>query len=112
MTWGCKLGFQRAPTDPFYVPAYGFDPETLFDDDSDQSQHGYYAQDRPRRLAGHEGPEYAPAAAFRTLEKLLGRINSFTERTPFTLPQLRNITQPKGDLGNGTVTIPCYGRGC
>lgn len=131
MTWGCKLGFQHAPADPFYVPAYGFDPEALFDDDSDQSQHGYYAQDLPAgygvmgtthserglslvvsQLAGHEGPEYTPAAAFRTLEKLLGRIKSFTERTPFTLPQLRNITQAKGDLGNGTVTIPCYGRGC
>ncbi|PNY29751.1 Carboxypeptidase [Tolypocladium capitatum] len=122
MTWGGELGFQTAPSDPFYVPLYGFDP---------QGQAPFYAANLPSgsgvsgtthsergltlvvtQLAGHEGPEYAPGSSFRHLEKLIGRVQSLSDKTPFTLPQLRNITQVNGLLGSGTVKIPCLGRGC
>lgn len=128
MTWGCNLGFQKQPSEPFFVPAYGFDPDLLMQGEGDED---FYANELPAgygvmgtthvergltlvvsQLAGHEGPEYTPGAAFRTLEKLLGRIDSLSKKGTFTLPQLRNVTQPKGELGNGTVTIPCYGKGC
>ncbi|KND91866.1 Carboxypeptidase cpdS [Tolypocladium ophioglossoides CBS 100239] len=122
MTWGGKLGFQTAPSDPFYVPLYGF---------QSQSNAPYYAKGLPAgsgvagtahhergltlvvtQLAGHEGPGYAPASSFRHLEKLIGRVHSVSDKTPFTLPQLRNITQVAEPLGKGTVQIPCLGRGC
>lgn len=34
--------------------------------------------------SGHEVPQYAPAASFRQLEFLLGRVDSLTDDTPFT----------------------------
>ena len=122
MTWGGKLGFHTAPSDPFYVPLWGWNT---------QANAPYYGSDLPAgsgvlgtshhergltlvvtQLAGHEGPGYAPASALRHLEKLIGRVHSLSDKTPFTLPQLRNITQAKGALGKGTVKIPCLGRGC
>ncbi|KAM3506581.1 hypothetical protein MY10362_002283 [Beauveria mimosiformis] len=128
MTWGGKLGFQQAPSDPFYVPSYGYDPEKLYGDDYDSN---FYGNELPAgfgvmgtthherglwfvvsQLAGHEGPEYTPSASFRILEKLLGRIDSLSQVSAFTLPQISNITQPKGELGNGTVKIPCWTRDC
>lgn len=41
MTWGGQLGFQQAPSDPFDVPAYGFDPEQMFKDDYDPNFNGH-----------------------------------------------------------------------
>lgn len=121
MTWGGKMGFQCKPKDPFYVPLYGFDPFG--------NQTVYYASDMPAgtgvmgtvheergftfvvtKLAGHQGPGYAPAASIRHLEKLLGRVDSMSRTEPFTLPELRNITQLEEPLGMGTVHIP-EGRG-
>ncbi|PNP56123.1 hypothetical protein THARTR1_03648 [Trichoderma harzianum] len=121
MTWGGKMGFQCKPKDPFYVPLYGYNPE--------DNQHRYYAGDMPAgsgvlgtvheergftfvvtKLAGHQGPGYAPAASLRHLEKLLGRVDSMSRTEPFTLPELRNITQLEEPLGMGTVHIP-EGRG-
>ncbi|PFH59387.1 hypothetical protein XA68_12446 [Ophiocordyceps unilateralis] len=122
MTWGGKRGFERAPADPFYVPLYGFN--------STQGAH-YYGDQLPAgagvqgtvheergltlvvtQLAGHEGPGYAPAAALRHLEKLLGRVDSLSKKGSFTLPVLKKATQVAGDLGKGTVKIPCLGAGC
>ncbi|PKK49372.1 hypothetical protein CI102_5999 [Trichoderma harzianum] len=121
MTWGGKMGFQCKPKDPFYVPLYGFDPFS--------NQTVYYASDMlagtgvmgtvheergftfvVTKLAGHQGPGYAPAASIRHLEKLLGRVDSMSCTEPFTLPELRNITQLEEPLGMGTVHIP-EGRG-
>ncbi|RFU72029.1 serine-type carboxypeptidase [Trichoderma arundinaceum] len=116
MTWGGKTGFQTQPQDPFYVPLYGFDPFGS----------GGYASNLPAgsgvqgtthhergltlvatQLAGHEGPQYAAASAFRHLEKLLGRVKSLSGTEPFTLPELRNVTQLKASsLGKGIVPIP------
>lgn len=122
MTWGGKMGFQTAPSDPFYVPRYGF-----------ESRDGasYYGANLPAgegvlgtthhergltlvvtQLAGHQGPGYAPAAAFRQLEKFLGRVESLSDTEPFTLPQLRNVPQDEKPLGKGTTRILCQGRGC
>lgn len=122
MTWGGKRGFDKAPRDPFYVPLYGYS--------SRQGAH-YYADWLPAgsgvqgtthsergltlvvtQLAGHEGPGYAPAAAMRQLEALLGRVNGLSGRRAFTLPELRGVKQVKGKLGRGTVRIPCLGKGC
>ncbi|UKZ83872.1 hypothetical protein TrVFT333_011686 [Trichoderma virens FT-333] len=117
MTWGGELGFQCKPQDPFYVPYYGFNPAA-------QTQEGYAAdmwagtgvlgtvhEERGltfvvTKLAGHQGPGYAPAASFRHLEKLLGRVGSLSGTEPFTLPELKNIAQHEGPLGKGTVIIP------
>ncbi|EHK19573.1 uncharacterized protein TRIVIDRAFT_46356, partial [Trichoderma virens Gv29-8] len=117
MTWGGELGFQCKPQDPFYVPLYGFDPQA-------EQQTGYAAnmpagtgvlgtvhEERGltfvvTKLAGHQGPGYAPAASFRHLEKLLGRVGSLSGTEPFTLPELKNIAQHEGPLGKGTVIIP------
>jgi carboxypeptidase D len=46
-------------------------------------------------------PQYAPSASYRTLEYLLGRIDSLSSTVPFTTQG--NITQPTVDLGNGTA---------
>ncbi|KAL7907790.1 alpha/beta-hydrolase [Trichoderma velutinum] len=118
MTWGGKMGFQCKPKDPFYVPLYS-------SSSSDDDQQMDYAGDIPAgvgvqgtvheergltfvvtKLAGHQGPGYAPAASLRHLEKLLGRVDSLSGTEPFTLPELRNITQFEEPLGMGTVHIP------
>ncbi|RCI10220.1 hypothetical protein L249_8729 [Ophiocordyceps polyrhachis-furcata BCC 54312] len=122
MTWGGKRGFERAPSDPFYVPLYGY---------TGQAGVSFYGSKYPAgsgvlgttheergltlvvtQQAGHEGPEYAPAAALRQLEKLLGRVDSLSEKGTFTLPALRNVRQIQGELGKGTVKIPSFDRGC
>ncbi|PHH87333.1 hypothetical protein CDD83_9008 [Cordyceps sp. RAO-2017] len=124
MTWGGRRGFQTRPSDPFYVPRYGFTGAR-------PDGRPFYGQNLPAasgvlgtthherglslvvtHLAGHEGPGYSAASAFRHLEKLVGRVRSMSETTPFTLPELRNITQVKRPLGRGTVRIPCLQRGC
>ena len=119
MTWGGKQGFQKAPSDPFYVPHY---------DDGSESQ---YASNLPAssgvlgtvhtergltfvatQLAGHAGPGDSAAGSFRHVEKLLGRVSSLSEIGTFTLPELRNVTQEKPPLGKGVVKIPCFGKVC
>lgn len=112
MTWGGKLGFQARPTDPFYVPRYSVGKKGYGSDLPDKS--GVVGTTHQERgltvvvtgLSGHEGPEYAATAAFRQLEKLLGRVHSLTDTVPFTLPQLKNVTQDKKPLGKGTFPIP------
>ncbi|KAK1240536.1 hypothetical protein MKX07_004564 [Trichoderma sp. CBMAI-0711] len=114
MTWGGEMGFQSQPQDPFYVPLYGFYPYDV----------GYWGHNLPSgsgvqgtvhtergltlvamQLAGHEGPQYLGAAAFRQLEKLLGRVQALNGTEPFTLPALRSIPQLQEPLGKGIVTI-------
>lgn len=128
MTWNGKMGFQSAPRDPFYVPYYGV--KIGRDELGRPVPKGYGAEviagygvmgtaHYERGLwyvvtqsAGHEGPQYAPTSSFRHLEKLLGRVHSLTDKTPFTLPELRNISQTTEPLGNGTVKIPCLSSDC
>jgi carboxypeptidase D len=118
MTWGGELGFQYQPQDPFYVPDYGFNSTnnifTGYGSNSPASfgvlgttHHERGLTFVATKLSGHQGPGYAPAAAFRHMEKLLGRVQSLSGTEPFTLPQLRNISQPnEATLGRGTMPIP------
>lgn len=118
MTWGGKTGFQYRPQDPFYVPDFGFRRNaTAISGYSSNlpAGHGVLGTVHHERgltlvvtkLAGHQGPGYAPSASFRHLEKLLGRVQSLSGTEPFTLPQLRNISQPaENTLGKGTMPIP------
>ncbi|UKZ94397.1 uncharacterized protein TrAFT101_009269 [Trichoderma asperellum] len=118
MTWGGRLGFQYQPQDPFYVPDYGITriPGGFTGYGSNlPASHGVLGTTHHERgltlvatkLAGHQGPEFAPAAAFRHIEKLLGRVKSLSNTESFTLPGLRNISQPASTtLGKGTMPIP------
>lgn len=86
MTWGGLQGFQSAPTNPFYVP-YHHDVS-----DSSLAASGVFGTTITERgltfvgvdLAGHMVPQYAPSAAFRHLEVLLGRVSSLNSTQPFT----------------------------
>ncbi|KAK1237372.1 hypothetical protein MKX08_002997 [Trichoderma sp. CBMAI-0020] len=118
MTWGKEMGFQYKPQDPFYVPNYGInrtDTDTTGYGSNLPASHGVLGTTHHERgltfvatkLAGHQGPAFAPAASFRHLEKFLGRVKSLSSTEPFTLPWLRNISQPAGNtLGRGTMPIP------
>lgn len=121
MTWGGRLGFQTAPSDPFYVPRYGYNTSngSTFYGDNLPAGSGVQGTTHHERgltlvvthLAGHEGPAYAAASAFRHLEKLLGRVKSLSDTEPFTLPELRSVAQAEKPLGRGTVVIPFGSRG-
>lgn len=119
MTWGGQMGFQSRPSDPFYVPRWGFG----------ERKGNYYGSGLPDRagvvgtthtergltvvitgLSGHEGPQYASTAAFRQLEQLLGRVKSLADTEPFTLSELRDVKQDKKPLGKGTYPIPWLGN--
>lgn len=94
MTWNGAQGFQSAPGDPFFVPYHS---ELS---DSTLAGAGVFGTTHTERgltfvtvnLSGHMVPQYAPAAAYRQLEFLLGRIDSLTQMSDFT-------TQT-GDFGN------------
>ncbi|KAM0479518.1 hypothetical protein ACHAPX_004734 [Trichoderma viride] len=118
ITWGGEMGFQYRPQDPFYVPDFGLrrNATAIIGYSSNlPAGHGVLGTVHHERgltlvvtkLAGHQGPAYAPAASFRHLEKLLGRVKSLSGTEPFTLPWLRNISQPAAaTLGKGTMPIP------
>lgn len=87
MTWGGLQGFQATPTDPFYVP-YHNDASL-----STLAGAGVFGTTITERgltfvgidLSGHMIPQYAPTAAFRHLEVLLGRVESLSSVAPFTI---------------------------
>ena len=103
MTWGGKTGFQSRPDGPFYVPYHQeHSSETL-------AASGVYGSAHSERgltfvsvdAAGHMVPQYAPSAAFRHLEFLLGRVDSLASKEPFTTdPGTPQSEQP---LGKGTA---------
>lgn len=106
MTWGGKLGFQRKPTEPLYVP---YHPDGEIPTLAGAGVMGTVHEERGLTfvavgLAGHMIPQFAPSAAYRQMEKLLGRVCSLSSRKPFTT-DATNTTQPKGPLGQGTVKI-------
>lgn len=106
ITWNGAQGFQHAPStkDNFYVPYHDslgaildlsasadpFPPPQL-----DTAGAGFQGVTHTERgltyvttsLAGHEVPQYAPGAAYRQLEFLLGRIESLEQRGPYTTQQ-------------------------
>lgn len=91
MTWNGLQGFQQEPQDEFYVPELLYsNPEDL--DLATLAGSGILGKTHTERgltwvevgLAGHMLPQYAPGAAYRHLEFLLGRIGSLTEQGNFT----------------------------
>ncbi|KAI3326852.1 alpha/beta-hydrolase [Xylariaceae sp. AK1471] len=115
MTWGGKLGFQSAPVEPFFVPYHkDSTPSDIYAETdmlalSSIAAAGVMGTTHTERgltyvgidLSGHMVPQYAPSAAFRHLEFLLGRVDSLSSTAAFSIAS--NITQPAADtLGNGT----------
>ncbi|KAF4119409.1 hypothetical protein GMORB2_4928, partial [Geosmithia morbida] len=104
MTFGGKLGFQEKPVEPFYVP-YHNDSS-----DSTLAGAGVFGTTHTERgltyvgvtLSGHMIPQYAPSAAFRHVEYMLGRVDSLSSKEPFTTDA--HFPQPKGPLGKGTAS--------
>ena len=114
MTWGGKLGLQTAPSDPLYVPDYGYDDSKSPYGADYPAGFGVMGTTHKERgltvavaaLAGHQAPEYTPGISLRELEYLLGRVKSLSEVSPFTFSPINKIKQPKGSLGKGTFPIP------
>ncbi|ETS75363.1 hypothetical protein PFICI_12307 [Pestalotiopsis fici W106-1] len=98
MTWGGLQGFQSAPSEPFLVPQHALSTYAAITATNDQSQlatltgAGVMGTTHTERgltfvtinMAGHMVPQYAPSAAYRHLEVLLGRVDSLESNEPFT----------------------------
>ncbi|KAK0652281.1 Alpha/Beta hydrolase protein [Cercophora newfieldiana] len=113
MTWGGKLGFRNRPTQPFYVPASNIwtSPMSL----AAEGVFGTVISERGLTyvgvsLAGHMVPQFAPSAAYRQLEFLLGRVDCLNCTVPFTTD--RPVSpQSKQPMGNGTAPQGWSGKG-
>lgn len=95
MTWNGCQGLQEYPGKEFYVP---YHPEYNGGALSGAGHVGSYGTERGLtfyqvQLAGHELPGYAPGAGYRSLELLLGRIDS--------LGEVGDFTTQTGNFGNG-----------
>lgn len=106
MTWNGKLGFDTKPYEPLYVP-YHSNP--YLGTAAAMGVLGTAHEERgltfvASTLSGHEGPGWQPAAAYRHLEVLLGRIPNLQSTLPFTTDS-SNTTQQKTPLGNGTAPL-------
>lgn len=98
MTWGGKQGFQTEPASPFYVP---YHPEYTLGAIGGAGVFGTTHTERGLTwvevfLSGHMIPQYAPTAAYRQLEYLLGRIPSLSLNSDFTTEG--------GNWGNANLT--------
>lgn len=106
MTWGGKLGFQRPPTEPFYVPYSSISDNSI----ETMAAAGVFGTTHTERgltyvgvaMAGHMIPQYAPSAAYRQLEFLLGRVNCLNCTVPFST-EMGATPQDVGPLGSGTA---------
>jgi carboxypeptidase D len=103
MTWGGKRGFQRRPDQPFYVPHNNM---TTLSTLAAGGVFGSLASERGLTyvgvdLAGHMVPQYAPSAAYRHIEYMLGRVNCMNCTVPFTTDA--GTPQSTGPLGKGTA---------
>ncbi|KAL9624242.1 MAG: hypothetical protein Q9160_001489 [Pyrenula sp. 1 TL-2023] len=88
MTWNGGQGFSQAPTDEFFVPYHAPGPDPTL---AGAGVMGHYRTERGLTyvdigLSGHMVPQYAPSAAYRQLEFLLGRIDSLGDTGAFTTP--------------------------
>jgi carboxypeptidase D len=86
ITWNGLQGFQEYPGTEFYVP---YHPEYNGGSLAGAGLLGYWGAERGLtfyqvQLAGHELPGYAPGAAYRAIELLLGRVKSLSEVSDFT----------------------------
>jgi carboxypeptidase D len=101
MTWNGLQGLQSYPDTPFYTP---YHPEYNGGSEAGAGLLGYWGAERGLtfyqvQLSGHELPGYAPGAAYRMLELLLGRISSLSEEGDFT-------TQFGSYTGTGIIYEP------
>ncbi|KAH6656070.1 Alpha/Beta hydrolase protein [Truncatella angustata] len=120
MTFGGKLGFENAPTEPFYVPYHALSTADTIGSEEDQTAlatlaaAGVLGKAHTERgltyvsidISGHMVPQYAPSAAYRQLEFLLGRVSSLSDTTPFETDA--DAPQSAGPLGNGTGPSTVY----
>lgn len=88
MTWNGQQGFQEGPDSfaDFYVP---YHEESQLGTLAGAGVMGKYHTERGLTLAtidmsGHMVPQYAPSAAYRHVEYLLGRIPDLGDVSPFT----------------------------
>lgn len=95
MTWHGLQGLQEYPSEPFYTP---YHPEYNGGSVAAAGFLGSWGSERGLtfyqvQLAGHELPGYAPGAAYRVLEFLLGRVGSLgVEGGQFTTQAEGNFT--------------------
>lgn len=99
MTWGGATGFQNPPSETFFVPysdwaTYGINTAEIpygspgsYRTFAGVGDMGEMVTERGLtfvtvNLAGHMVPQYQPAAAFRNLEFLLGRVDSMGVGAP------------------------------
>jgi hypothetical protein len=104
-TFGGQLGFQTRPTEPFFIPYQSNNnPESTAGGGIAGIIHtGRGLTFLEVNLAGHFLTMDAPAAAFPSLEVLLGRIDSFQSDQPF--PTVENSTTQLADA-QSAVNIP------
>ena len=94
MTWNGLQGFQKDPrVREFYVP---YHPEYNQGQLAGAGVVGTFGTERGLTFAivdqaGHSLPQYAPGAAYRMMEQLLGRIGSLDDVSDFTT-QTGNFT--------------------
>ncbi|KAI0472832.1 alpha/beta-hydrolase [Xylariaceae sp. FL0804] len=115
MTWGGQLGFQSVPVEPFFVPFHlDSTPTAIYRESNDTTlatlaAAGVLGTAHTERgvtyvsvdLSGHMIPQYAPSAAMRKLEFLLGRVDDLSSTQPFEIDA--STAQPAAaDLGYGT----------
>lgn len=101
MTWNGAQGFNSTPSDKFFVPYNPSIGEVIYETEIQPipatpvglvAGGGLLGVTHTERgltwvtvdLAGHEIPQYVPGAAYRQLEKLLGRIDSLTQVGDFS----------------------------
>ncbi|KAL4732710.1 hypothetical protein ACLX1H_001729 [Fusarium chlamydosporum] len=89
LKWNGKQGFQKAPSEEFVVPVIN-NTALNMENWAGGSVQGEVHSERGFTLAtvktsGHMVPQYAPPAAFRQLEHLLGRVESLTEPEPWSV---------------------------
>lgn len=104
MTWGGKLGFQKAPQEPLFVPHH---PNPVVEGSSGQGVLGTWHSERGLTwalitLSGHQSPTWQAAVSFRQVQVLLGRVDNLSSTTAF--PMYPNVEQPVAStLGFGTA---------
>lgn len=80
MTWHGSQGFTAEPSDPLFVPYHSEGPVTSM---GGSGVMGKYRTERGLTyaelfLTGHMGPQYSPAASYRLVELMLGRIDDLS----------------------------------
>lgn len=104
MTWGGRLGFQRQPREPLFIPHH---PNPSIEGSSGQGVLGTWHSERGFTwalidLAGHQNPAWQAAASFRQVQVLLGRVSNLSDTTAF--PMYESSEQPNASmLGSGTA---------